>query len=104
MLLAFFVAPAETCYELFPLVTHISCPLNIEDREPAGISAQRVGDAGPTTGHRRRPAPASAPAQRQVLPYPSGRPADLRREVIARHAPELLLAQQQMRQQRRPEA
>ena len=31
-------------------------------------------------------------------------PADLRREVIARHAPELLLAQQQMRQQRRPEA
>lgn len=43
----------QDCYRLFPLVTHASTPLRIEDREPAGLSAQRVGDAGPSTGHRR---------------------------------------------------
>jgi hypothetical protein len=47
----------QECYSLFPLVTHASTPLRIDDREPAGLSAQRVGDAGPATGHRRQGRP-----------------------------------------------
>ena len=43
----------EACYEMFPLITHASTPLRVEDHEPAGLSAQRVGDAGPATGRRR---------------------------------------------------
>lgn len=43
----------EACYRMFPLITHASTPLRVEDHEPAGLSAQRVGDAGPATGRRR---------------------------------------------------
>ncbi|KAI3436163.1 hypothetical protein D9Q98_002220 [Chlorella vulgaris] len=94
----------EDCYRLFPAVIHSSTPLRIDDHEPAGISTQRIGDAGPSTGLRRRPAPTDSSTSAQQLPYPDTRPTDLRREVLARHAPELLLAQQQLLQQRRPEA
>lgn len=39
-----------------------------------------------------------------MLPYPDAR-VDLKREVLARHAPEVLLAAQQwLHSQRRPEA
>lgn len=38
---------------MFPLITHASTPLRVDDHEPAGVSAQRVGDAGPATGRRR---------------------------------------------------
>lgn len=43
----------EAWYRLFPLLTHASTPLRIEDHEPAGLSAKHLGDAGPSTGRRR---------------------------------------------------
>lgn len=46
------------CYERFPEWLHASCPLEVEDSEPTGLSALQLPDAGPTSGHRRRPQPA----------------------------------------------
>lgn len=43
------------CYELFPVWAHASCPLDVYDPEPTGMSAQRLPDAGPKSGLRRRP-------------------------------------------------
>ncbi|PSC76962.1 haloalkane dehalogenase [Micractinium conductrix] len=88
---------SEACYRLFPLITHASVPLHIEDQEPAGLSVlNRLSDAGPASGRRRRPAPADGTAgasKGQVLPYPATRPTDLRRDLLCKHAPEVLLAQ-----------
>lgn len=87
---------SEEYYRLFPLMIHTSVPLRIEDSEPAGRSAARLSDAGPATGQRRRPGPADSPVRThsQVLPYPATQPTDLRREWLARHRPEELLAAQ----------
>lgn len=46
------------CYERFPEWLHASCPLEVDDPEPTGMSALNLPDAGPTSGHRRRPQPA----------------------------------------------
>ena len=44
----------QACYRLFPLITHASVPLHIEDQEPAGLSVlNRLSDAGPASGRRR---------------------------------------------------
>ncbi|KAI7840904.1 hypothetical protein COHA_005432 [Chlorella ohadii] len=97
----------EACYKMFPLITHASTPLRVEDHEPAGLSAQRVGDAGPATGRRRRPAPADAPVRGNVLPYPDTHPIDLRRELAVRHTPEAILQstwQQQLARRRQQES
>jgi hypothetical protein len=97
----------EACYRMFPLITHASTPLRVEDHEPAGVSAQHVGDAGPTTGRRRRPAPADAPARSNVLPYPATHPTDLRRELAVRHTPEAILQstwQQQLARRRQQDS
>lgn len=89
---------SEECYALFPLITHSSVPLRpVEDREPAGLSVLRAGDAGPDTGRRHRPAPAGA--RRTSLPCADSRP-DLQRALLGRHAPELVL--QQVRQAQQP--
>lgn len=88
----------EECYNLFPLLTKASVPLRpVEDREPAGLSVLHAGDAGPDTGRRHRPAPAGA--ARATLPCPDTRPTDLQRELLARHAPEVLLQQVARQQQ-----
>lgn len=84
----------EACYRMFPLVTHCSTPLHIEDSEPAGMTVVRTEDAGPATGQRRRPGPTDGAAGQQHQVLPATHPTDLRRELMARHAPEVLLAQQ----------
>jgi len=45
------------CYEMFPQWLRASCPLEVEDAEPTGVSALNLPDAGPNSGPRRRPEP-----------------------------------------------
>ncbi|GAB4821732.1 hypothetical protein N2152v2_008778 [Parachlorella kessleri] len=78
--------------EEFPYMVHTSVPLAVEDREPAGVSALQTTDAGPSTGHRRRPSAVDADARRHPprLPHPAEH-KDLKREVALRHSPEVVL-------------
>ena len=82
---------AQEMEALFPKWVHASTPppSGVLDREPAGLTALRDVDAGPTTGHRRRPSflgsmpESSSPPP--VLPYPTTGPAaDLKRDLDAK--------------------
>eukprot|EP00803_Ostreobium_quekettii_P007660 evm.model.scf_2433.1 EVM.evm.TU.scf_2433.1 scf_2433:2414-3458(+) len=48
------------CYEMFPHWLRASCPLEVEDTEPTGLSALSLPDAGPNSGPRHRPGPAES--------------------------------------------
>ncbi|GMH37144.1 hypothetical protein BSKO_05017 [Bryopsis sp. KO-2023] len=56
------------CYKEFAGLSRASCPIEIKDHSPSGADVKKSPDAGPATGHRRRPMPFENPLVHPVDP------------------------------------